>query len=121
MWLNLKVHASQGALSTIKRNVRFHQSRIHPPGAKFRLRPTSCEEAALVFKSLDINYQGARQFRVSKDQSVPRAPAGASTAISGGSTTLTLGTGIIKRPPRRRYSSCCSKISSAKFQVSSNT
>jgi 23S rRNA (cytidine2498-2'-O)-methyltransferase len=33
--------------------------------------------------------------------------------------TRGIGTGTMKRPPRRRYSSCCRRISSAKFHVSS--
>src|SRR5262249_40361543 len=36
-------------------------------------------------------------------------------------TTLTSGIGMMNLPPRRRYSACCSMISSAKFQVRSST
>jgi len=36
-------------------------------------------------------------------------------------TTTGSGTGMMNLPPRRRYSSCCSRISFAKFQVNRST
>src|SRR5215207_4550379 len=50
-----------------------------------------------------------------------RVPGGSAAGVGGRSSTCGSGIGTMNTPPRRRYSACCAKISSTKFQVRSST
>ena len=102
MWGHLEVHPPQRPAQAVVGDAALNDLGIHAVLLKLARAIGAREEATLILQALRANQERAGNGGLRKDQ-----------------TTFTSGRGRMNRPPRRRYSACWRKISSAKFHVSS--
>src|SRR2546423_11949346 len=108
----LIVHPAKSSTFSIERDAAFDYARIEFVLGKLPFRPTVRKEATFVLKPIRLYDECPLELCFLKDHAVmslsyPPCP------------TRSSGIGMMNFPPRSLYSACCSRISSAKFQVSS--
>src|SRR5262245_23124492 len=101
----LEVQAAHGAARGVPRHTALRQCCGQAARLELARAPRAREEAARVAETLGLDEPHAAQRGLAEDHA--RTMRGA-------------GTGTMNAPPRRRYASCCSMISSAMFQGSSS-
>src|SRR6185436_11058791 len=104
----LIMHSAQGSLLSIEGNITLDQAGFQAIPRKLLFRPAKTKKATFVLELFKLDDKSALKICLLEDH----AP---------GQTVFTSGMGMMNRPPRCRYSDCCSRISLLKFQVSSNT
>lgn len=98
----LEMHATKGATMLVERGIALRKTSRKAVGSKFLLTPSACKPPAIILMTLGL------------DDPDP-GDAGGNKLHA----TVSLGSGMTKRPPLARKSCCWAITSSAKFQTSS--